>query len=312
MKRQSFLIILCACVCVLDTGAQTRLSVLPWHERDSIVAAKAEADVYTDIPDKQPFFLVYQEDNDRYSMKWICDYYDKKGNIHNDSSMIRAFAPSDRYCYSVSVIGETFYPDHEIVQMANVELDEDLNVIFSEATGDVTVYSYGIDENERVTGVFENPTRHAQRYAIPTDAQLRSREYAKGKPIWKMKKDERIRILTAIALNHMAYHMKEKDIPIDIHNHGDMFPTIGEYPFKFIGYSWIPEKYLPVTTDEIPGWVRADDILHVVTIYYKEWQTAGLPSPELAKLYITDRKRKVIRCEVAVRDADEPYTKVKE
>lgn len=163
MKRQSFLIILCACVCVLDTGAQTRLSVLPWHERDSIVAAKAEADVYTDIPDKQPFFLVYQEDNDRYSMKWICDYYDKKGNIHNDSSMIRAFAPSDRYCYSVSVIGETFYPDHEIVQMANVELDEDLNVIFSEATGDVTVYTYGIDENERVTGVFENPTRHAQK-----------------------------------------------------------------------------------------------------------------------------------------------------
>ena len=148
-----------------------------------------------------------------------------------------------------------------------------MHVIFSEATGDVTVYSYGIDENERVTGVFENPTRHAQRYAIPTDAQLRSREYAKGKPIWNMKKDERIRILTAIALNHMAYHMKGKDIPIDIHNHGDMFPTIGEYPFKFIDYSWIPEKYLPVTTDEIPGWVRADDILHVVTIYYKEWQT---------------------------------------
>lgn len=29
-----------------------------------------------------------------------------------------------------------------------------MHVIFSEATGDVTVYSYGIDENERVTGVF--------------------------------------------------------------------------------------------------------------------------------------------------------------
>ena len=58
--------------------------------------------------------------------------------------------------------------------------------------------------------------------------------------------------------------------------------------------------------DEIPGWVRADDILHVVTLYYKEWQTAGLPSPELAKLYITDRKRKVIRCEVLYGTRTEP------
>lgn len=40
-----------------------------------------------------------------------------------------------------------------------------MHVIFSEATGDVTVYSYGIDENERVTGVLK--TLHGMRKDTP-------------------------------------------------------------------------------------------------------------------------------------------------
>lgn len=288
---------------VILAQAQTRLSEMPWPQRDSIITARIMSYFSNSHIDKNGVTLISQSDYDYYSVEWIYNFYHK----NEKDSMLRAFAPSDKYIYDIDVIGKEYYPfvfddsEPEIGCPATAVMEEDFNVLLSEATYDVTIIGNGFDPKDKVSTkeVFSNAKRHPQIYEVPTDKELKSEKYSYGKSIASLKKDERIRILTAIALNHIVYHGKKGQRKIDKNDVGVIFPTIGESTFKYLKYDWIPEKYASFKKNELPKGVKPDDIYHFITIYSKDWQKLGLKSPVFARLSIDDRSRKVIRYTLA-------------
>lgn len=288
---------------VILAQAQTRLSEMPWPQRDSIITARIMSYFSNRNIDKNGVTLISQSDYDYYSVEWIYNFYHK----NEKDSMLRAFAPSDKYIYDIDVIGKEYYPfafddsEPEIGCPATAVMEEDFNVLLSEATYDVTIIGNGFDPKDKVSmkEVFSNAKRHPQIYEVPTDKELKSEKYSYGKSIASLKKDERIRILTAIALNHIVYHGKKGQRKIDKNDVGVIFPTIGESTFKYLKYDWIPEKYASFKKNELPKGVKPDDIYHFITIYSKDWQKLGLKSPVFARLSIDDRSRKVIRYTLA-------------
>jgi hypothetical protein len=287
----------------ISTQAQTRLSEMPWPQRDSIITARIMSYFSNSHIDKNGVTLISQSDYDYYSVEWIYKFYHK----NEKDSMLRAFAPSDKYIYDIDVIGKEYYPfvfddsEPEIGCPATAVMEEDFNVLLSEATYDVTIIGNGFDPKDKVSmkEVFSNAKRHPQIYEVPTDKELKSGKYSYGKSIASLNKDERIRILTAIALNHIVYHGKKGQRKIDKNDVGVIFPTIGESTFKYLKYDWIPEKYASFKKNELPKGVKPDDIYHFITIYSKDWQKLGLKSPVFASLSIDDRSRKVIRYTLA-------------
>lgn len=287
----------------ISTQAQTRLSEMPWTQRDSIITARIMSYFSNSHIDKNGVTLISQSDYDYYSVEWIYKFYHK----NEKDSMLRAFAPSDKYIYDIDVIGKEYYPfvfddsEPEIGCPATAVMEEDFNVLLSEATYDVTIIGNGFDPKDKVSmkEVFSNAKRHPQIYEVPTDKELKSGKYSYGKSIASLNKDERIRILTAIALNHIVYHGKKGQRKIDKNDVGVIFPTIGESTFKYLKYDWIPEKYASFKKNELPKGVKPDDIYHFITIYSKDWQKLGLKSPVFASLSIDDRSRKVIRYTLA-------------
>ncbi len=288
---------------VILAQAQTRLSEMPWPQRDSIITARIMSYFSNRNIDKNGVTLISQSDYDYYSVEWIYNFYHK----NEKDSMLRAFAPSDKYIYDIDVIGKEYYPfvfddsEPEIGCPATAVMEEDFNVLLSEATYDVTIIGNGFDPKDKVSmkEVFSNAKRHPQIYEVPTDKELKSEKYSYGKSIASLNKDERIRILTAIALNHIVYHGKKGQRKIDKNDVGVIFPTIGESTFKYLKYDWIPEKYASFKKNELPKGVKPDDIYHFITIYSKDWQKLGLKSPVFASLSIDDRSRKVIRYTLA-------------
>lgn len=287
----------------ISAQAQTRLSEMPWPQRDSIITARIMSYFSNSHIDKNGVTLISQFDYDDSSVEWIYNFYHK----NEKDSMMRAFAPSDKYIYGIKVIGKEYYPfvfddsEPEIGCPATAVMEEDFNVLLSEATYDVTIIGNGFDPKDKVSTkeVFSNAKRRPQIYEVPTDKELKSGKYSYGKSIASLKKDERIRILTAIALNHIVYHGKKGQRKIDKNDVGVIFPTIGESTFKYLKYDWIPEKYASFKKNELPKGVKPDDIYHIITIYSKDWQELGLKSPVFAKLSIDDRSRKVIRYTLA-------------
>ena len=283
--------------------AQTRLCEMPWPQRDSIITARIMSYFSNRNIDKNGVTLISQFDYDDSSVEWIYNFYHK----NEKDSMLRAFAPTDKYIYGIKVIGKKYYPfafddsEPEIGCPASAVMEEDFNVLLSEATYDVTIIGNGFDPKDKVSTkeVFSNAKRRPQIYEVPTDKELKSEKYSYGKSIASLKKDERIRILTAIALNHIVYHGKKGQRKIDKNDVGVIFPTIGESTFKYLKYDWIPEKYASFKKNELPKGVKPDDIYHIITIYSKDWQKLGLKSPVFAKLSIDDRSRKVIRYTLA-------------
>ena len=170
--------------------------------------------------------------------------------------MLRAFAPSDRYIYSIGIIGKKYYPfkfddtEPEIGSPASALMEENLNVLLSSATYDVTIYGNNFDMKDKIptAEIFRNAPRHPEKYEIPTDGQLRGKKYAYGKSVASLKKAERIRILTGIALNHLVYHTKKGECWTDMRDIGEIYPTIGESTFKFLKYD--------LDTGEIQGFQK--------------------------------------------------------
>ena len=265
--------------------AQTRLSEMPWHERDSVITARMRDYFHDSNIGKEAVALIYQGDFDGSYVEWIYNFLHPK----EKDSIERAFAPSDRYIYYIDIIGKEYYPfvfddtEPEIGRPATAMMEENFNVLLSEYTYDVTVYGNGFDMKDKIptSEIFRNAPRRPKKYDIPTDGQLRGKKYA---------------ILTGIALNHLVYHTKKGECWTDMRDVGEIYPTISEGTFKFLKYDWIPEKYRAFKKDEIPEGTLPEDIYHCVTIYWEGWKKAGLESPILASCWIADKNRKVIRC----------------
>ena len=162
--------------------AQTRLSEMPWHERDSIITAKVKrffneekSRNYDDC-----VTIIRQRDNDMYNISWVAVAYDSKAS---QKGVWRTDVPSDSYLYDVRLYGERmiFGGDYVNKLVATALLDENLDVLMTSMTDDCTLYWYKYDMNDRVTGVFDHPTRRPAKYKRPTDEQLHSDEYAWGR-----------------------------------------------------------------------------------------------------------------------------------
>ena len=297
MKHLFILLFLCQGILA---QAQTRLSKMPWHERDSVITARMRDYFHDSNIGKEAVALIYQNDFDESYVEWLYNFLHPK----EKDSIERAFAPSDRYIYHIDIIGKEYYPfdfdntEPEIGRPATAMMEENFNVLLSEYTYDVTVYGNGFDMKDKIptSEIFRNAPRHPKKYEIPTDGQLRGKKYAYGKSVASLKKAERIRILTGIALNHLVYHTKKGECWTDMRDVGEIYPTISEGTFKFLKYDWIPEKYRAFKKDEIPEGTLPEDIYHCITIYWEGWEKAGLKSPVLASCWIADKNRKVIRC----------------
>lgn len=94
-----FFILLFLCQGIL-AQAQTRLSEMPWHERDSIIAAKVKrffneekSRNYDDC-----VTIIRQRDNDMYNINWVAVAYDSKAS---QKGVWRTDVPSDSYLYDV-------------------------------------------------------------------------------------------------------------------------------------------------------------------------------------------------------------------
>ena len=297
MKHLFILLFICQGILA---QAQTRLSEMPWHERDSVITARMRDYFHNNNIGKEAVALIYQNDFDESYVEWLYNFLHPK----EKDSIERAFAPSDRYIYHIDIIGKEYYPfdfdntEPEIGRPATAMMEENFNVLLSEYTYDVTVYGNGFDMKDKIptAEIFRNAPRHPKKYEIPPDGQLRGKKYAYGKSVASLKKAERIRILTGIALNHLVYHTKKGECWTDMRDVGEIYPTISEGTFKFLKYDWIPEKYRAFKKDEIPEGTLPEDIYHHVTIYWEGWEKAGLKSPKLASCWIADKNRKVIRC----------------
>lgn len=181
--------------------AQTRLSEMPWSQRDSIITAKVKKH-FRDVQ-KHNYddcvSIIRQKDNDRYNVSWVAEIYNK---AVKETGVWRAFVPSDLYLYDVKLFGECVSMEGKVYNglKATALVDENLEVLMTSMTDDVTLYSYKYENDDCVTGVFDNPTRRSAKYKRPTDAELRTDEYAWGKSIASLSKDERIRVLTGLRL----------------------------------------------------------------------------------------------------------------
>ena len=281
MKHLFILLFLCQGILA---QAQTRLSEMPWHERDSIITAKVKrffneekSRNYDDC-----VTIIRQRDNDMYNINWVAVAYDSKAS---QKGVWRTDVPSDSYLYDVRLYGERmiFGGDYVNRLVATALLDENLDVLMTSMTDDCTLYWYKYDMNDRVTGVFDHPTRRPTKYKRPTDEQLHSDEYAWGKSIASLSKDERIRVLTGIAFNALetldGFDRKE----------AVLYPVISESTFKFIGHYWLPEKELDVRPSEVPRGMSPDDIYHRVEIYWEKAKRVGYATSQVAVVYITDK-----------------------
>lgn len=264
--------------------AQTRLSEMPWSQRDSIITAKVKKH-FRDVQ-KHNYddcvSIIRQKDNDRYNVSWVAEIYNK---AVKETGVWRAFVPSDLYLYDVKLFGECVNMEGKVYNglKATALVDENLEVLMTSMTDDVTLYSYKYENDDCVTGVFDNPTRRSAKYKRPTDAELRTDEYAWGKSIASLSKDERIRVLTGIAFN--ALQMLDGSYK----NEAVLYPVISEAPFKFIGYYWLPEDELDIRPSEVPMGMSPDDIYHCVEIYWEDYKKAGYATPLVASVYITDK-----------------------
>lgn len=264
--------------------AQTRLSEMPWPQRDSIITAKVKK-YFRDVQ-KHNYddcvSIIRQKDNDRYNVSWVAEIYNK---AVKETGVWRAFVPSDLYLYDVKLFGECVSMEGKVYNglKATALVDENLEVLMTSMTDDVTLYSYKYENDDCVTGVFDNPTRRSAKYKRPTDAELRTDEYAWGKSIASLSKDERIRVLTGIAFN--ALQMLDGSYK----NEAVLYPVISEAPFKFIGYYWLPEDELDMRPSEVPIGMSPDDIYHCVEIYWEDYKKAGYATPLVASVYITDK-----------------------
>lgn len=264
--------------------AQTRLSEMPWPQRDSIITAKVKKH-FRDVQ-KHNYddcvSIIRQKDNDRYNVSWVAEIYNK---AVKETGVWRAFVPSDLYLYDVKLFGECVSMEGKVYNglKATALVDENLEVLMTSMTDDVTLYSYKYENDDCVTGVFDNPTRRSAKYKRPTDAELRTDEYAWGKSIASLSKDERIRVLTGIAFN--ALQMLDGSYK----NEAVLYPVISEAPFKFIGYYWLPEDELDMRPSEVPIGMSPDDIYHCVEIYWEDYKKAGYATPLVASVYITDK-----------------------
>lgn len=264
--------------------AQTRLSEMPWPQRDSIITAKVKKH-FRDVQKRNYddcVSIIRQKDNDRYNVSWVAEIYNK---AVKETGVWRAFVPSDLYLYDVKLFGECVNMEGKVYNglKATALVDENLEVLMTSMTDDVTLYSYKYENDDCVTGVFDNPTRRSAKYKRPTDAELRTDEYAWGKSIASLSKDERIRVLTGIAFN--ALQMLDGSYK----NEAVLYPVISEAPFKFIGYYWLPEDELDMRPSEVPIGMSPDDIYHCVEIYWEDYKKAGYATPLVAKVYITDK-----------------------
>lgn len=264
--------------------AQTRLSEMPWPQRDSIITAKVKKH-FRDVQ-KHNYddcvSIIRQKDNDRYNVSWVAEIYNK---AVKETGVWRAFVPSDLYLYDVKLFGECVNMEGKVYNglKATALVDENLEVLMTSMTDDVTLYSYKYENDDCVTGVFDNPTRRPAKYKRPTDAELCTDEYAWGKSIASLSKDERIRVLTGIAFN--ALQMLDGSYK----NEAVLYPVISEAPFKFIGYYWLPEDELDMRPSEVPMGMSPDDIYHCVEIYWEDYKKASYATPLVAKVYITDK-----------------------
>lgn len=264
--------------------AQTRLSEMPWPQRDSIITAKVKKH-FRDVQ-KHNYddcvSIIRQKDNDRYNVSWVAEIYNK---AVKETGVWRAFVPSDLYLYDVKLFGECVSMEGKVYNglKATALVDENLEVLMTSMTDDVTLYSYKYENDDCVTGVFDNPTRRSAKYKRPTDAELRTDEYAWGKSIASLSKDERIRVLTGIAFNAL------QTLDGSYKNEAVLYPVISEAPFKFIGYYWLPEDELDMRPSEVPMGMSPDDIYHCVEIYWEDYKKASYATPLVAKVYITDK-----------------------
>ena len=102
-----FFILLFLCQGIL-AQAQTRLSEMPWHERDSVITAKMRDYFHNSNIDKEGVALIYQGDFDESYVEWIYNFLHPK----EKDSVLRAFVPSDRYIYSIPKT-RNYHPIHD-------------------------------------------------------------------------------------------------------------------------------------------------------------------------------------------------------
>ena len=168
MKHLFILLFLCQGILM---QAQTRLSEMPWHERDSVITAKMRDYFHNSNIDKEGVALIYQGDFDESYVEWIYNFLHPK----EKDSVLRAFVPSDRYIYSIGIIGKKYYPfkfddtEPEIGRPASALMEENLNVLLSSATYDVTIYGNNFDMKDKVptSEIFRKAPRHPKKYEIP-------------------------------------------------------------------------------------------------------------------------------------------------
>lgn len=268
----------------ISAQAQTRLSEMPWPQRDSIITAKVKK-YFRDVQKRDYddcVSTIRQKDNDRYNVSWVAEIYDK---TVKKTGVWRAFVPSDSYLYDVKLFGKYDITGRGVYNglRATALVDENLEVLMISMTDDTTVYSYKYEMDDCVPGVFDNPTRRPAKYERPTEAELHTDEYAWGKSIASLSKDERIRVLTGIAFNAL------QTLDGSYKNEAVLYPVISEAPFKFIGYYWLPEDELDMRPSEVPMGMSPDDIYHCVEIYWEDYKKASYATPLVAKVYITDK-----------------------
>lgn len=268
----------------ISAQAQTRLSEMPWPQRDSIITAKVKK-YFRDVQKRDYddcVSIIRQQDNDRYNVSWVAEIYDK---TVKKTGVWRAFVPSDSYLYDVKLFGKYDSTGRGVYNglRATALVDENLEVLMVSMTDDTTVYSYKYEMDDCVPGVFDNPTRRPAKYKRPTEAELNTDEYAWGKSIASLSKDERIRVLTGIAFNAL------QTFDGSYKNEAVLYPVISEAPFKFIGYYWLPEDELDMRPSEVPMGMSPDDIYHCVEIYWEDYKKASCATPLVAKVYITDK-----------------------
>ena len=212
----------------------------------------------------------------------MAEIYDK---TVKETGVWRAFVPTDSYLYDVKLFGKYDSTGRGVYNglRATALVDENLEVLMVSMTDDTTVYSYKYEMDDRVPGVFDNPTRRPAKYKRPTEAELHTDEYAWGKSIASLSKDERIRVLTGIAFNAL------QTLDGSYKNEAVLYLVISEAPFKFIGYYWLPEDELDMRPSEVPMGMSPDDIYHCVEIYWEDYKKASYATPLVAKVYITDK-----------------------
>ena len=134
MKHLFILLFLCQGILM---QAQTRLSEMPWHERDSIITAKVKrffneekSRNYDDC-----VTIIRQRDNDMYNINWVAVAYDSKAS---QKGVWRTDVPSDSYLYDVRLYGERmiFGGDYVNRLVATALLDENLDVLMTSMTDD--------------------------------------------------------------------------------------------------------------------------------------------------------------------------------